>query len=423
MTTATAAAEAPPAPLTFKEVLANTVMRRIWYAQIVSLFGDFLALFAVISVVSFHMHGTPTQITWVQIAYMLPLSILGPLAGVFVDRWPLKPTLVASDLLRAGLTLFLILSTQLWQVYVVLFLLSTVSSFFAPAQTVTIRSHVPRHGLLSANALMQIAMTGIRIVGPATAGLLVAAFGAASCYALDVVSFLASAALIASVTILRPAEMSPAAKPAASNRIHAVWIDLTQGLRFILHHAALLFVVAAMAAGLFTIGCFGPLISVYVRDSLHAGSGTFGLTSAMIGVGLILGTQGLRRMAMRWSNQKIVLGGLAGIGLGALLMGAVAHVAAAILGTLTIGLAFSAIIVPAQTLMQQETPIALAGRIGSTVMSVVFFAQILGLVLSGTLADHLGVRAVFLLCAALGFLLAVAGRMLLRPAKPAPAPA
>ena len=44
------------------------------------------------------MHGTPNQITGVQIAYMLPLVFVGPIAGVFVDRWPLKPTLVASDL-------------------------------------------------------------------------------------------------------------------------------------------------------------------------------------------------------------------------------------------------------------------------------------------------------------------------------------
>ncbi len=110
MSTATATATATatmPVPLTFREVLANDVIRRVWFAQLVSLFGDFLALFAVISVVSFRMHGTATQLTWVQISYMFPLVILGPLAGVFVDRWPLKPTLVASDLIRAVLALFL----------------------------------------------------------------------------------------------------------------------------------------------------------------------------------------------------------------------------------------------------------------------------------------------------------------------------
>ena len=88
--------------MTFRDVLRLTVMRRVWYAQVVSLLGDFLAIFAVISVVTYRMHGTPAQVTGVQIAYMLPLALLGPLSGVFVDRWPLKPTLIASDLIRAG---------------------------------------------------------------------------------------------------------------------------------------------------------------------------------------------------------------------------------------------------------------------------------------------------------------------------------
>ena len=140
MSTTTAAP--PPAALTFREVLRIDVMRRVWYAQVISLFGDFLALFAVIAVVSFRMHGTPAQLTGVQIAYMLPIVFIGPIAGVFVDRWPLKPTLIASDLIRAALAVLLIVTTQVWHVYIVLAALSCVSAFFGPAQTVTIRTHV-----------------------------------------------------------------------------------------------------------------------------------------------------------------------------------------------------------------------------------------------------------------------------------------
>ena len=210
MSTATVtagAAAAPPAPLTFRDVLRIDVMRRVWYAQVISLFGDFLALFAVIAVVSFRMHGTPAQLTGLQIAYMLPIVFVGPIAGVFVDRWPLKPTLIASDLIRAVLALLLIPSTTVWQVYLVMASLSCVSAFFGPAQTVTIRSAVPIHGLLAANALMQLAFMGSRIIGPATAGAIVAAFTPRVCYIFDVASFLISASLIASVVISRPATM------------------------------------------------------------------------------------------------------------------------------------------------------------------------------------------------------------------------
>ena len=81
------------------------MMRRLWYAQTISVFGDFLALFAVISILTFKLHATAQQVTGVQIAYMLPIAILGILAGVFVDRWPLKPTMVSSDSIRAALCL------------------------------------------------------------------------------------------------------------------------------------------------------------------------------------------------------------------------------------------------------------------------------------------------------------------------------
>ncbi|MBZ5557046.1 MAG: MFS transporter [Acidobacteriia bacterium] len=409
----TAAAAVPAPPLSFRDVLRIDVMRRVWYAQMVSLFGDFLALFAVIAVVSFRMRGTPTQLTGLQIAYMLPIVFVGPIAGVFVDRWPLKPTLVSSDLIRAVLAVLLIPSTAIWQVYFVLAALSCVSAFFGPAQTVTIRTYVPVAGLMSANALMQVAFMGSRIIGPATAGAIVATFTPKVCYLLDVASFMFSAAMIGTVVIRRSAAI-PAQQGSSGNRIHAIWKDMAAGMNFILHHAAILFFVLAMAAGLFTIGCFGPLISIYVRDTLHASAGLFGFVSGNVGVGMLVGTQIVRALARRFSDTGLVLSGLLGIGAGVLLLGAAPYIAAALASTFIIGFAFAAILVPAQTLIQRETPHDMLGRVGSTNASVIFLGQILGLVLSGVLAEALGVRMVFFLCAGLSVALAAGGRVFLR---------
>jgi MFS transporter, DHA3 family, macrolide efflux protein len=415
MSTATGtvtATAAPPAPMSFRDVLGIDVMRRVWYAQMISLFGDWLALFAVIAVVSFTMRGTPRSIVGVQIAFTLPIVLVGPIAGVFVDRWPLKPTLIASDLIRAVLALLLIPATRLWQIYAVLASLSCVSAFFGPAQQVTIRTHVPRHGLISANSLMQIAFMGSRIIGPGVAGAIVAAFGPGVCYGLDVLSFVLSASLISSVAIARAA-MTRAAQESSSNRIHQIWIDMRQGLNFMLHHAAVFFVVMAMAAGLFTIGCFAPLIAIYVRDWLHASARLFGFISGMIGVGLLVGTQIVRRLARTLADDVLVLSGLAGIGVGVLILGGVPYAAAAMTATFCIGFSFAAIMVPAQTLLQRETPPDMIGRVSSTNISVAFSAQILGLVLSGYLADYLGVRLVFLLCAGIAAVMVAGGRALL----------
>jgi MFS family permease len=407
MDTATAV---PPAPMTFREVLGLAVMRRVWYAQLVSLFGDFLALFAVLSVVTYRMHGTPTQVTGVSIAYMLPLAVLGPLSGVFVDRWPVKPTLVASDLIRAVLVLLLVIAGSIWQIYLVLAALSCVSSFFAPAQSVTIRTYVPPHGLISANALMQMAMLICRIVGPAVAGALVAAFGPRVCYMVDLVSFIGSAALIGTVVIVRP--LQPKTET-ANSKVHQILHDMREGTNYIFHHAALSFVVLAMAAGMFVIGCFGPLIAIWVREALHGTALEFGVVSAMVGVGMMCGMPIVRRLSGSIANATLVLSGLAGIGLGALLLGALPWPAASALACFTLGFTFSGVIVPAQTLMQRETPHALMGRIGATSMSVIFLGQLFGLLLSGVLAEQIGVRAVFFLCAVLALVLTGAGKWLL----------
>jgi DHA3 family macrolide efflux protein-like MFS transporter len=406
-----------PAPLSMGAVLRIPMMRRLWYAQIISVFGDFLALFAVISILTFKLHGNAQQVTGVQIAYQLPIAVLGIMAGVFVDRWPLKPTMVSSDAIRAGLCLLLLVAHRVWHFYAILAAISIVSSFFSPAQGVAIRSAVPFHGLRSANALMQQVMFGMRIIGPAIAAFMVASFGAVSCYVLDSASFVGSACLIASVAFVAQAAAAPAVAEdgAGAGALGRIGSDMKQGISFIVHHAGLLFVILALAAGMFVLGCFGPLIAVYVRDSLHASTKIFGIASGLIGLGMLLGVNALNTFAKGVKNTVLVYSGLAGIGVGLAFLAGLAHVWSTMVGDFVIGFAVAGIIIPSQTMIQEETPAALMGRVGSTTMSVVFTAQIAGLVLSGILAERIGVRHVFAVCAGLLGVLIVAGRLFMEP--------
>jgi len=406
-----------PQPMSMGAVLRISMMRRLWYAQIISVFGDFLALFAVIGVLTFKLHATPQQVTGVSIAYMLPIAVLGVIAGVFVDRWPLKPTMVSSDSLRAALVLLLLFAHQTWHFYAILAAISVVSSFFGPAQGVAIRSAVPLHGLRSANALMQQVMFGMRIIGPAIAAWLVATFGARVCYLADATSFVGSALLIASVPFVAHSKPTPAApaQPTEQSALTRIWTDMKQGINFIFHHAGLLFVILAMASAMFVVGCFGPLIAVYVRDSLHASANVFGIASALIGAGMLIGINALNALAKNVKNTVLVYAGLSGIALGLLFLTVFTHVWSTMLGDFIIGVAIAGIIIPAQTMMQQETPPALMGRVGSTMMSLIFGAQILGLILSGILANQIGVRYVFAVCAALLAVLITVGRLWMEP--------
>jgi MFS family permease len=203
---------------------------------------------------------------------------------------------------------------------------------------------------------------------------------------------------------------------------------MKEGASFIFHHAALLFVIVALAAGMFVMGCFGPLIAIFVRDTLRASTNIFGFASAMIGIGMFIGISVLNAFAKGVKNTTLVYGGLGGIALGTLMMAAAPHsvfalgrhiiavdVVLTLVGCFTIGFAVAGIIIPSQTMIQQETPQAMLGRVGSTVMSLIFSAQIAGLILSGVLANHTSVRRVFAICTVMLAVLIAAGKLWMEP--------
>lgn len=404
----TATAATTPTPYTLKTILRYKPFRTLWLAQFVSIFGDFLALFGVISLITFRWHGTPVQVTTVTIAFVLPMAVISPIAGVFVDHWNVKRLMIASDLVRAGLILMLVFAHNVTQISVIFVVLSSVSSFFAPAQSVTIRTIVPPEGLLAANALMMQAFYIVRLLSPAAAGALVAWLTEKSCFYLDVASFVFSAAMISGLSVVRQARAQD------EKTVKSLTQDFLAGNKFIFTHAGLAFVFIAMAVAMFVLSSFSPLISIYIRDSLHAGSFMFGAISAMVGVGMIVGTQLVTRLAGIGSKSYVVLGGLFSLGLGAGLLGAFRNTPMAALSTFTMGLAIAFVWIPAQTMSQQETPPAMVGRVSSTFLSLISISQVFGLLLSGYLAQRLGIRSVFIACAGVLAVISAAGYFLMR---------
>ncbi len=222
-----------PAPqFTMRQVLAIPAFRRLWIAQFVSLFGDFVALYAVYSMVSFRLHASPRQVTFLTVAFLLPFAFVGPLAGVLVDRWDAKRTMIASDLIRAALAVLLVFVSSPYQIYGILVALSTVSSFFVPAQSVTTPLIVPREALLSASGTMQQGVQVVRILSPMVAGAMVGTLGENVCYYLDSATFLLSAMILTTVVIAQ-------VRPRPSKQFTSAWGDLLSGMRFILTDAVL----------------------------------------------------------------------------------------------------------------------------------------------------------------------------------------
>jgi len=374
---------------TQKTILQHKPFRTLWLAQFVSIFGDFLALFGVISLITFKLHGTAVQVTAVTISYVLPLAVISPIAGVFVDHWNVKRVMIASDIIRAVLITMLVFVTDVGQICVIFAILSTLSSFFAPAQSVTTRTSVPTDSLLAANTMMMQAFYIVRLLSPFAAGTLIWAVGEKACFYLDTASFLFSAFMISSLTIVRPQRQS------SEKTLNSLTQDFLEGNRFIFTHTGLTFVFVAMGVAMFVLSSFSPLISIYIRDSLHAGSFTFGFISAMVGIGLIAGAQLVPKLT-QLSRVQVVLGGLFGLGFSAALLGAIRLTGLAAISTFVMGFAISFVLIPAQTMSQQETPPPLMGRVSSTFMSLISLSQVLGLLLSGYLAKIMGVRVLFI---------------------------
>ncbi|MCU1236235.1 MAG: major facilitator superfamily 1 [Candidatus Solibacter sp.] len=397
----------PTSSLGFREVLRTPAVKRLWIAQIISVFGDFLAIFAILSLVTFQLHGTAAQVAMVLVSFIAPFAIISPIAGVFVDKWDVKSTMIASDLIRGLLVMTLLFVRDIYTIYGILFVMSIFSSFFVPAQSIAVRTLAPAGGLLAVNGLMSQAMQAAQIITPSISGVLVDWLGANACFLLDSLSFFASAGLVFSLSIRRQA--SPVAASASSVRE-----SFLAGFRFIFTHSAISFVMIAMACGMFGVRCFGALLSVWVRDILRSDAKLFGLLSTLIGVGMIAGTQCLRRFTAHITPQRIVVYGLAGMGLAVLVTAVFSSLIATAVGMLGLGFFAAFNMVTSQTLLQQETPQEMLGRVTSSLMSLLAISQVLAMLFAGPVAEIAGIRNLYFGSAAMLIGIAAIGLTWLR---------
>jgi MFS family permease len=296
----------------------------------------------------------------------------------------------------------LVFASSIWQIYGVLIALSIVSAFFAPAQTIGMRSLVPMEGLMSANALMMQTYQITQILSPGIAAVLIRLTSEQICFWLDAATFLTSAAIVSTLPIERR-------NAVASKEFSTVFSDLAAGMRFIFTHATLAFTILSMAAGMFAVRCYSALIAVYVRDILHADTGLFGTLGTLVGVGMIIGTQVLTRAGKKWSKEHLMMGGLFMVAAGILALAIFGNVPVTVLATLELGVGVALVIISAQTLMQGQTPMEMLGRVTSSLMSVLALAQVSGLLLSGSIAQAVGIRNSYFATSALLAVIAAAG--------------
>ncbi len=376
----------------FGQVLKNKQFFALWLANLVSNFGDWLAIIALFSLIAFRWKGTPSQVSGILIAFVIPAALLGPVAGVFVDRWSVKRTMIVSDLIRAALAVLLALATVQSQIYPIVFALSAVSTFFLPAQMVAIPRLVRKEELLVANSLNSQTMNINRVIAPAIASTLVAWAGEKICFYLDGVTFIFSAAMLALLVL-------PHVKSEAQAEKKAIGRELLEGLRFIVHHRAILFLIGSMVAAIMALGAFDALIAIYVRDVLASQSQLFGAMLSLVGVTTVVGSALIGKFGQHYSRLRLVVLGILTFGISIFILAAFGHVWVTLLCCLLLGLGVAGVMVPSQTLLQEATPPEILGRVGSTSMSLVTVAQLISFLAAGKIADWIGIRNLYFLVA------------------------
>jgi len=371
-------------------------------AQSVSLLGGFVAAFAVQAAVVFRMHGSARDASGVFLAALAPTVALGPVAGVFADRWNPRRTMIASDLARAALVALLTWAVSLPQIYAISFAVSCCSAFFSPAQTITVHQLVKPERLLAANATMQQAMQVVRVASPAAAGALVAWAGESACYLADSASFLISASVLAGISM-------PCVERAPDTR--RVLNELREGVRFLLTDRRFSFVTFAMAAGTFATSCFTAVAPLYVRDVLRAGTSIYAAVGSLIAAGAVAGTFVVRGAAREHEPVTLIRAGMVMVGLPIFAMAWLAIPAVVLLGSFGIGLGAMAVMIAVAVVLQGQTPIGMRGRVSAASASVMAMAQAAAMIWAGGWAVRFGIRSLLVVSAGILFAVGAASNL------------
>jgi len=286
----------------YRELLAhNRNYRLLWLGQIVSQLGDWFNSVAVYALL-LELTGSATSVALMIIVQFLPMALIGPLAGVVVDRVNRRRLMIATDILR-GLAVLVLLVVrrpdQVWIVYLVMGTVVSLTAFFEPARTAVIPNVTTRAQLLAANALSSATWSAMLAIGAGAGGVVTAVLGRNAAFLVNAVSFLASAVIIARTSFdANPPEVK---RPAGWASVTGLG-DLVEGLRYVRsdrHVAALMLVKAGwgVAGGVLLI------MTVLGQRVFPVGG------SAAAGIGVLYAARGIGAgigpiLARAWLGQQ-----------------------------------------------------------------------------------------------------------------------
>ena len=283
-------------------IYKNKDFVKLLTAQGISDFGDGTAFLGFIMIILYAYSGTALETSIIFICSALPVLIVGPFAGVFVDRWNRKHVMIASDIIRGLVVLLLIFYQTLLSIYLVVFLVSTLSRFFYPARGSIIPNIVGRENVLSANALSQSVMYAMSIISPSVSGLLIGYIGVKIVFLVDAISFFLSAVIVYSLDY---SEKVKRRNVTAQQVIQ----DMEMGVDLIKKTPSVKYIVISFSIIMLFAGAVNVLYLMFIRDVLKLDIRWVGYLETIFGFGAVIGGIFLSAISSKLKNASILLCG------------------------------------------------------------------------------------------------------------------
>jgi predicted MFS family arabinose efflux permease len=365
----------------------------LWAGQTLSLFGSAVSRLAIPTVAIFALHASAFAVGALGATTYIAFPILGVFAGVWVDRWPRRVVLIASDIVRATALATVPLAAALHalalgQLFGVALVTSIASVFFDVAYQAHLPELVPIERLADANARLELSNSAAQIAGSATAGGLIAALGASLTVAVDAASFGFSV-----ITLLLIGR-APAA-PRAAKQVANFGRELREGLASVFSNAALLRIVACTATSNLGSAMLDAVFLIFVYRHLHLSPSIVGIIFALGNAGFV-GAFFAPRIVKRWGLPSTLIWSMA-----------IAAVVQVCIPLSAFGFAIPLLIVKelvtsaavpvyniSQVSWRQSTvPAALQGRMNATVRTIAWGTLPLGAFIGGALVAPIGIVA------------------------------
>jgi MFS family permease len=381
--------------------LSERPFRLLWLGQTTSAIGDVMVGVALAFAV-FEIGGGAAQLGLVLASLTIGRLAFVLVGGVWADRLPRRLVMLTCDAIRAAVQAFVAVAlltgaAQVWMLAVTSFVFGAASAFFLPAATGLVPQTISAGRLQQANALLALSRSSVQVVGPAVSGVIVAAAAPGWVFAIDALTFVASAAFLSVLPIAptQPVERRPFFHELAEGG-RAAW---SRGWM-----RAGLSLTAVTVVGIATFLVLGPVIS----DRDLGGATSWGIILAAGAIGGILGGA----VALRRQPNRPLVGAFAAWSLSALpalaLLPPLPTAAVAVAyGVFQAGIAFGNN--QFDTVLQREIPSHLLSRVDSFAWLVALGLSPVGQALAGPASETFGTDAVLVTAAALVVVSCAAG--------------